>query len=231
MKMSLRAKIGLMSGLALGALAIAAAGLYGNGLPQVGPQSWNSVAQVAPNGLYTQLAPGQSFVAPVPSNCCGPVIGVDTNQTGGAAPQTVGATPFQVAGVLLDALNNTQTSTVHAATSNTLGGVIITESLSTAAGSSYTFTLTNSAITAAYIAAGYVPQVAIYSSTNTGGRANLSGSVTSASTGNQSAFSALANTAQMTLTSETPAVGSVVWVWRNDGTTALNGTMYIAWHL
>ena len=225
-------KIGLVAG-AAGLLC--AAGLYGNGLPFIGPGTYNSVAAVAPQGVYTQLAPGQVITSTptlqVPSNCCGPVVGVDTNLAGGAAPQTVGATPFQIAGTLLEGLNNTQTSTVHAATSNTLGGVVITESLSTAAGANYTFTLTNSLINAAYIAAGYVPQAALYSSTNTGGRCNNTGAQTNASTGAQSTFSALGTTACLQLVSATPAVGSVVLVFANNGTTALNGTMYMAWHL
>jgi hypothetical protein len=216
--------------LALGVAGlVSAAGMFV--FPQVVPGTYNSVALPAPDGIYTQVQPGQNFTPPIPSNCCGPFVPMDTNQTGGAAPATVRATPFQIAGTLLEGINNTQTSTVHAATSNTLGGVVVTESLSTAAGASYTFTLTNSVLNTAYITAGYIPQVAIYSLSNTGGRANLSGNVTSSSTGNQSAFSGLANTAQMTLVSATPANGSVVWVWRNDGTTALNGTMFIAWHL
>jgi len=164
-------------------------------------------------GAYTNLEPGQLNTIPNP-NTPGPFLPADTNLTGGASPQTVGPTPFQIAATLLEALANTQTSTVAAATSNTLGGVIITEALATAPGANYTFTLTNSQITAAYTQAGNTPQVSIYSLSNTGGRL-LPGR----------------NTARMTLLTATAAVGSIVCVWRNDGQTALNGTMYIAWHL
>src|SRR5271165_792498 len=138
--------------LGVAALAAAAAGLSTNGMPWIGPAKIGTTAAVAPLGLYTQLAPGQNVTTPastattpVPStNCCGPFVAVDTNLIGGAAPQTVAATPFQIAATLADGLLNTQTSTVHAATSNTLGGVVITEALSTAAAATYTFTLTNS---------------------------------------------------------------------------------------
>lgn len=223
-------KIGLLAGVAAAGLLTVAAGLYSNNFPQVLPQNSNSVVMPAPsNGL--QINPGIMMTPPVPTNCCGPYLAVDTNNQGGAAPATVAATPFQVAATVLEANLNTQTSTVHAATSNTLGGVIVTESLSTAAGASYTFTLTNSLITAAYAAAGKIPQVAIYSISNTGGLPTYTGAVTSASTGNQSTASVPGTSAAMTLVSETDAVGSVVFVWRNDGATALNGTMYIAWHL
>lgn len=207
-------------------LLLGAAGMLTAGLPQIVPALYNSIAASAPEGLYQQLAPGVNMV-PGQTNCCGPFIPADTKLSGGAAPQSVAATPFQVAGTLLDALLNTQTSTVHAATSNTMGGVVVTESLSTAVGSTYTFTLTNSQITAAYIASGQIPQVAIYSGTNTGGKCVA----TSGTPGAGGTNVTLETACGLTLTSVTPAVGSVVWVWTNNGTAALNGTMYIAWHL
>lgn len=194
----------LALGMLIGSSAVAlAAGLYTNGMPQIVAATVNSVLQSAPLGIYTQLAPAG-------------LLPVDTQLANGQSPQTVAASAFNVAGTLLDGLLNTQTSTVHAATSNTLGGVIVTESLSTAAGSTYTFTLTNNKITATTQA---ISSVAIYSGTNTGGTTPLPA-------GNPYQYSA-----NMTLTSSTSANGSVVWVWTNNGTTALNGTMYIAWHL
>ncbi len=209
------------------AVLVGGAGFFGD-WPQILPPLWNGTTFVLPDGAYTQLQPGQNMTpASAPVNCCGPFLAADTHLSGGAAPQTVKVTPFQVASTLLDGLLNTQTSTVHAATSNTLGGVVVTESLSTAVGSSYTFTLTNSLITAAYAASGQVPTVEIYSGTNTGGRCYLQ-SGTPGNGGTQYT----ANTAcGLQLVSVTPAVGSVVWVWTNNGTAALNGTMYISWHL
>jgi len=182
-------------------------------VPPVIAGTVNGVSQAALGlGAYSNLEPGQLNTIPTP-NAPGPFVQTDTNLAGGASPQTVAPTPFQVAATLLEALANTQTSTVGAATSNTLGGVIITEALATAPGATYTMTLTNSQINAAYTTAGNTPQVGIYSLSNTGGRILPK------------------NTAKMTLISATAAVGLVVWVWRNDGQTPLNGTMYIAWHL
>lgn len=201
----------LLGGIAAASVLLAAAGLYTNNLPQLSAGTVNTVAQ---NAVLSQLDPGQQVtLAGQAPNCCGSEMAVDTNLAGGAAPGTVSATPFQVAATFGDAYLNSQTSTVHAATSNTLGGIITTESLTTAAGATYTFTLTNSVLNTAYIAAGTMPQVAIYSGTNTGGRI----------TGR--------NSAALVLTSQVMTNGSVVWVFTNNGTTALNGTMFIVWHL
>jgi alanine dehydrogenase len=94
-----------------------------------------------------------------------------------------------------------QTSTVHAATSNTPGILVTTESLSTAAGADYTFTWTNSLL----VAGSPAPSVSMIGLSNTGG--------------------------QITLKSVTNAVGSTVIIWTNTGTTAFNGTMLIAGHI
>jgi hypothetical protein len=194
----------LVAGVGLTALAVmlGAAGMLTNGLPELKAA-----------GAYTNLEPGQlSTGAP---NCCGPLVAVDTNRQGGASPQSVAATPFQIAATLLEGLSTPLVSTAGAATGTTLGGVITTETLATAAGATYTFTLTHAGITAAYATAKHTPMVGIYSVTNTGG--TIPDRLT----------------AQLTLVSATiPAAGgSVVWVWKNDGTTALNGTMRIGWHL
>lgn len=64
--------------------------------------------------------------------------------------QTVGSNVKVGAGGAPDFTNTgTATSTVHAATLNADSGTLTTESITTAAGSTYTFTLTNSKITAA----------------------------------------------------------------------------------
>lgn len=165
-----------------------AAGLYTNGMPTVGAGTVNTVAQAAPNGVVTQVTP---VVGLIP---------MDTGLAGGAAPQTVGVTAFQIAAIYGEAAINTATSTVHAATLNTKAGQITTEALTTAAGATYTFTLTNSLLTATS-----TPEVALYSGTNTGGG--------------------------ITVTSVTAASGSVTVVFTNTGTTALNGTMVLMFHV
>ena len=195
-------------------LMVGGAGMLTANLPDVMAGLVNGINLVNQGvGSYSNLEPGQLTTNLQATNCCGPNVPVDTNRQGGAAPQSVGATPFQIAGTLLEGLQNTQTSTVHAATSNTLGGVVITEAVTTAAGANYIFTLTNSQINAAYNTSGNTPSVGIYSISNTGGT------------------NPPRTTAQMTLLSAVAATGSVTWTWRNDGNTALNGTMYIAWHL
>lgn len=120
---------------------------------------------------------------------------------GGSAPITVAVTNFQIAAIAAALITNTATSTVHAATLNTREGLITTEALTTAPAATYTFTLTNSQL----IAGAPAPQIVIRDGTNTGG--------------------------SMQLNSVTNATGSTVLVFQNVGTTALNGTMLIAFHV
>lgn len=133
-------------------------------------------------------------------------ISADTEVAAGVQPQTVAAFAAQVAMIACAMVKNTQTSTAGAATSNTFSGQIVTEALTTAAGATYTMTLTNSLI-AATAAAGKYTNILfdIRSGTNT--------------------------IAGMVPTSSTAAAGSTALVFTNSGTAALNGTMVIAWHL
>lgn len=140
-------------------------------------------------------------------------VNVDTEFARGLNPQSIAATVFQVAGAFAEAQANASTSTAGAVTSNTLGGLITTEALSTAVGATYQMVITNNLITQAYINSGAVPQVSIYSGSNTGG--NLL----------PDAF------ANLTLQSIVLAVGSATIIWSNGGGSALNGTMRIVWHL
>jgi len=167
--------LGAVGALGLSTLAFAA-GFLTNGLPT--PTPGGPASQVTSRWL----------------------LPADTSLTGGQNPASVAVTPFQVAGIFAEAFQNLQTSTVHAATSNTIAGVVTTEALTTAAGATYTFTLTDSLITTAT-----VMQVGMYSLSNTGGA--------------------------ISLTSVTPASGSVVFVFTNTGTTAFNGTMNIVFHV
>jgi hypothetical protein len=141
-------------------------------------------------------------------------IPVDTEFPRGSNPASVAGTALQIAGTFAEAMANPSTSTAGAVTSNVLGGLITTEALATAPNTNYTFTLTNNLITAAYLAAGNVPEVGMYSGSNTGG--GIPPAVMSA---------------VLTLQSTTPGVGNVVFVWQNQGASALNGTMRIVWHL
>lgn len=186
------------------AVAAMAAGLYTNGLPTIGAGTNTGVVAVAPNGVVTQLpaCTGNTINNPSSVEAPTPLIAVDVNRTGGGAPQTVAACPFDVWASLAESTQNTTTSTAHNAVLATLGGLITTESLTTAAGATYTFTLTNSLITAASPS----PKVAMYSKSNTAG-------------------------GPMSLTSVTNTSGVSTWVFTNTGSAALNGTMMIIWHL
>lgn len=133
-------------------------------------------------------------------------ISADTEVAAGVQPQTVAAFAAQIAMIACAMVKNTQTSTAGAATSNTFSGQIVTEALTTAAGATYTMTLTNSLIAAAPAANKYTNIIFdIRSGTNT-----IPG---------------------MVPTSSTAGAGSTVLVFTNTGTAALNGTMVIAWHL
>lgn len=126
---------------------------------------------------------------------------LDTNAPAGAQPQTTAIPLIALAGALATLLTNTATSTAAAATLNTDAGLITTEALTTAAGASYTFTLTDS-----LILAGPPPvNVSMSFGTNT--------------------------TGAITLVSVTNAAGSSVFVFNNSGTAAFNGTMKIAFSL
>ena len=155
-------------------------------------------------GMYTGTLPNPGAIG-VPAffsfGAGAGLIPVDTQLPGGGIPQTVAFSLVSMAAFYASMLSSTATSTVHAATLNTPGGLITTESLSTAAGATYTFTLTNSLL----VAGAPAPTVSMTGLTNTGG--------------------------QITLTSVTNAVGSTVIVWTNTGTTAFNGTMLIAFHI
>lgn len=133
-------------------------------------------------------------------------ISADTEGSQGQQPQTVAALAAQVAMIAVAMVKNQQTSTVHAATSNTFSGSVVTEALTTAAGATYTFTLTNSLIAAVTTATTFANIVFdIRSGTNT-----IIG---------------------MVPTSSTAGAGSTVLTFTNTGTAAVNGTFVISWHL
>lgn len=163
-------------------------GLYSNGLP-----------------LINALQNNGTVVAPVPYtnlDAAGARIVVDTEQTNGQAPQSVNASPFDVASCAAALIQNTATSTVHTATLNTRSGLMYTEALTTAAGADYTFQIVNSLIVGASTA---IPQVQIHDGTNTAGAAQVK--------------------------NITNAAGTCTAVFTNTGTAAWNGTKIITFHV
>lgn len=176
-------------------------GWLSNGAPTVGP--------IFVNGVQQTVAP-MNFNGAIVSGGPAPVYTMlsagalftgDTEQGGGVQPQSVAATAFQIAAHAASLAVNTGTSTAGAATLNTKSGRVVTEALTTAPGASYSFVLTNSLFTVNSPA----PQVHVTDGTNTGGTLQL----TSITLG--------AGTATITLT--------------NVGTSALNGTLVLAFHV
>jgi hypothetical protein len=175
-----------------------------NGLPPISAPVQNgvtiNVGGINVNGTisggetltYTQLGASALFSS-------------DTQLTSGGVPQSVAATAWQIAAHAVPLFKNTATSTAGAATLNTMSGVIQTESLSTAPGSTYTMTLTNSLISSANTPPSPVPQVEMLSYSNTQGTVQIN--------------------------SITNGVGSVVVVVQNSGSQAFNGTFLIPFHI
>lgn len=182
------------------------AGWLSNGVQKVGAPIQNGVTVATPfitnNGTVVNGGVAPSY----PQLSSLSEISADTEASMGTQPQTVASQAAQIAMIAVAMVKNQQTSTVHAATSNTFSGSVVTEALTTAAGAVYTFTLTNSLIGVAGAANTY-PNIVfdIRSGTNT-----IPG---------------------MVPTSSTAAAGSTVLTFTNTGSAALNGTMVIAWHL
>lgn len=170
------------------------AGWLSEGMVVVGPATVNGVAQVAPNGTIPQAA----STAKMPADAAG---------TNGLQPVTYAVPLSMIASIACAMVQNKQTSTVHAATSDTFSGYVVTEALTTAVNAVYTFTLTNSNIAAVAVANSKYANIYVdaRSGTNTVGG--------------------------LTLTSVTAGSGTSVWTFTNLGAAALNGTMVLAWHL
>lgn len=176
------------------------AGWLTQGLPTVGPFIANGstvfVDQITQNSTNYGGAPVQLTLIPANGQ-----VPLDTEQASGMQPLSVAATAWQIAAHAAGLIENTASSTAGAATLNTVSGLVTTESLSTAINSTYTFTLTNSLITAT----SPIPQVSMTDFTNTAG--------------------------QMELNSITNAAGSFVAVFTNVGTAALNGKKLFCFHV
>lgn len=168
----------------LGALTAALLLAGTSGMALAGGTYTNGVPTVTPGSSYPALNGHEQ----VPE---------DTNQARGAPPQTVAPTSFMQASLGAAIAASTASATAGAATLNTVYGTITSESISTAAGATYTLTLTNSTVN---------------TSSNVQAAAYLKGSTTGG---------------PLQVTSITPGSGSVVIKVLNAGTAALNGTIAI----
>lgn len=171
-----------------------------NGLPIIEAPTQNGVATGTPPGTAGSYG-GDNSGAYSNLSAANARLPVDTESASGMTPQSVAATPFQIAAAACALINNTATSTVHTATLNTTSGMMVTEALTTAAGADYTFQLVNSLITTLVAA----PQVQMHDGTNTAGA--------------------------VAVKSITNATGTCTAVFTNTGTAAWNGTKLISFHV
>ena len=81
----------------------------------------------------TKVSPGSNYSQVTASA----LLSLDTQLAAGGIPQTVAPTAFQIVMLSVELAANTATSTAGAATLNTKGGTITTESLTTAVGATY----------------------------------------------------------------------------------------------
>lgn len=172
-----------------------------NGMPVAAPLIVNGVPTSSGSSVINGVSFPWGVEGPYTQCRAAALVPVDTESANGAQPQTVAATVFQIAALSAAFSTNTATSTAGAATLNTTAGRIVTEALTTAPGATYTFVLTNSLFTTTSPA----PQVAMLDGTCTAGF--------------------------MTINSVQVAAGSCTIVFQNTGTTALNGTKLIVFHI
>lgn len=162
-----------------------------------------ALASMALAATWTLNLPLVAPVASVPGNYYPQLTGyelfpADTLLPQGAQPQSVAPSLFQAAalGAASVATGHTGTASGGAVTLSVAMGTVTSESLSTAAGSSYTLTLTNTL-------------------------------VKTTSAVQAQAFLGTSTVGQPTITSITPASGSVVIVVKNTGANAFSGTLTI----
>jgi hypothetical protein len=105
------------------------------------------------------LTDGMTAYAPATSNpnlAGNGLLPVDTQTSLGAQPQTLAATTFAIAAFASTLVHNTASATAGAATLNTRAGLITSDALTTAAGATYTLTVTDSACTTTSVIDCYV---------------------------------------------------------------------------
>lgn len=189
-----------LSGLGAVALAVAlcAAGVVTNGVPQVTP-GYNYAASDGVVGASG--ATGSNYWSQLGGY---ELVPADTQLGSGAAPQSVAPSVFQLGafGAALAANTagtcNVSSNTCTVTYNHELGVTTLSAGITTAAGAQFVATITDSAITAASKV-----QAAVYNVTNT--------------------------TGPVQLVSVVPGSGSVVITFQNNGSSALNGTLAIAW--
>ena len=147
-------------------------------------------------GLWTNGLPGVVFGSGFQAVSGYERVPVDTGIANGEAPQSAAPTAFMLAALGAAVAGNAASATAGAATLSTEAGTITSESLSTAAGSVYTLTLTNTLVSATSNV-----QAAAYSKSNT--------------------------TPGLVVQSVVPGSGSVVIKVLNNGSAALNGTIFV----
>ncbi len=169
--------------------AVSNAGWLNNGVVRVQPRIQNGVT-VFP--VPTTLVPSRASA-----------VSLDVNNAAGQQPETAAASPFQIASAISAMIENNVTSTVHTGTLNTTMGRMLTESLSTAAGATYTFQIVNSLFAATTQTP---PEVQMHNGTNAAGLIEVT-SVAILTTGTATA------------------------IFTNTGTAAWSGTMVITFHV
>lgn len=173
-----------------------------DGMNVVGPISTNGTVVAYSSMTNNGTVVNGGTIAPLTQVPAAALVPIDVPFAATQSqPQTAASTTFQIAAHTAGLVKNNATSTAGAATLNTKSGLVTTEALTTAAGSSYSFVLTNSLITAT----SPIPQVQVIDGTNT--------------------------TGTLQVTSITNASGTSTFSITNIGTAALNGTLLIAFHV
>lgn len=160
----LRSGLGIATAVCIAVPLAFAAGYRTNGLPLASTPAYTA-SNGNGNGFTYSGEPGGYELLPL-----------DTQLPGGSAPQSVAATVFQVGALAAVANSNAVTASSGAATLSTTYGVVTSEALTTAAGASYTLTLTNTTVTAksavqasAFLAAGTAGALQVVSITPAAG--------------------------------------------------------------
>jgi hypothetical protein len=137
-------KVLLAGAVVLIPVAALAAGILTNGVPQIVPGG----TYYASNGVITPVTNASPSTGFSYSNEIGgyELAPVDTQIGGGSSPQSLAPSAFQIAAIALGVASNTGTTSSGAVTLSHTLGTLTSEALTTAAGASYTITLTNTTV-------------------------------------------------------------------------------------
>lgn len=133
---------------------------------------------------------------------------MDTGLTNGRNPQTVGVEAFRIAAFSMEMISNQAISMAGAAALSTPGGMVTTEALTTAVGGTYTLVITNTLA----VVGGPVPLVSVHSKNNSGG-------------------AAAGSAPGIQLQSVVLGAGTITVTIVNNGSTPLNGSLLVAFHI